>query len=430
MIVNLNAGNTQEKQSSIDNFYVGTNTNDIKVSTTYSITNGLSNISEIDGFSQLNTIFGWKPELTTPSQDALDTPVKLDPEVQKILGMKIDSVPCSKFTIACLNKWNYIQNGGENSSSTEASKEDESDFELESDFKLDLKKVSNDDITMFCLLLSQETRSKTIKGLKSFIEVAKKEAQSLMKQHLETQQKMAAENAKATKELARAKKRNIARAVLGAVFAVAMAVVAVVATVATAGAGAVLLGFAIAGAVCAVASAAVSVASAGLTIAALTTDDPQKAKALNEANKILGYVSIALSVATIICSLPSFTCSIVRAVMHLKHVVNAVQAATKTAAAVIGATQAGTTGGLLIAEGSSNKKLAKYQRDIKTMEIKMEELEEQKKFAKDFMDDVDQKANDLINILLRIFGEVGSELVRIFNNENAMADKININKQA
>lgn len=403
MPIDFNAGNTSEMQTSFGD-------NPIESGSPIKTTNPIQNNTGIQMMDPVGAMMNSnspieKPNLQAPeltATDLMEETITLSPEMRARLGINAESVPLADFMKTCLEKL----------AGAEASGKDLANLEL------NLDKMSGGDLELLCLLVCQKSKSQLVDILKNTLNAKTKERQALNDKYKDLQAKMADERIKAAEELKAAKARSIARAILGAVFAVVAAVVAVVATVATAGAAAPLVAFAIAGAVCACAGAALSVTSSGLTIAALTTESKEYAEKLNNANNIVGYIGLGVSLLGCVCSVGT---GIVHAV---KGITTALPKAVEAVSGVSQGIQGTVEGSFSIAEGVSMKRQAELEKEMANVKIAMAKNEQVVEFLTQFLKQLEDNIQTCFKNILECEQTAGSEINRMSDNLLSLADKV------
>ena len=400
---NTGTGNTQGLEASFGDDSVG---NAASTKATSQIVNGES-LKIVDGDNQQAEnlgIFHGKPSLVAPSlslADLAESMVPLSPEMQERLGIELGSVSLGELMKACLEKLANAQ---------------DSEKDL-ADLKFDLEKMGADEIELMCLLLCQASKADLIKTLKGILKTKIAQRQAVSKEYMVKQDQIAAEHAKVAEEVAKAKKAAILKAVLAGVFAVLGAAIAIAACVATCGAAAapIAIAFSVVAAELSVAAACGTIVSSGLTIAALTTEDKEKEKNLNYANKIVGYVVMALELAAVACSITSIAKAGPKLATQAVRVVDAVSG-------VASASESITEGSFAIAGAKRDEKIARYENDMENLKIEMERIDQDIKFLKQFIEALDTNIQALIKNVLECEQMAATELGRMLESALKLAD--------
>ena len=371
------------------------NTETVQETPPISLGNGIQEKSETGNVNETTkTTLEDKPPLPAPASDILDIfmePVPLTPEMQKVLGVDVDSMSSAELMLSCAEKLF----GKLNKSLDKIAGNDEKLTSVANE-------MTGDDIALLCLLLCQESKSVLVKTLKATLSSKTKQRAALNDECMKKQKEIAEKQAKQIKEAEKAKVRGIFKAILGVVGAIVGVVVSALAIAATGGIAGPALSFAIAGLVLSSVSAVCAATSAGLTIGAMYTENEDIKKKLNTANMVIGIVGALAGVAGSVCS--------GTALCKMQDAIEGVSKAIKLASDIASGVSSVGSGALDIADGAINIESAKVQRSIANLKIEMEKLDQNIETLSQMIDQVTEDLQQFIKNILECEQMVANEL--------------------
>lgn len=368
------------------------NTETVQETPPISLGNGIQEKSETGNVNDTTkTTLEDKPPLPAPASDILDIfmePVTLTPEMQKVLGVDVDSMSSAELMLSCAEKLF----GKLNKSLDKIAGNDDKLTSVANE-------MTGEDIALLCMWLCQESKSVLVKTLKATLSSKTKQRAALNDECMKKQKEIAEKQAKQIKEAEKAKVRGIFKAILGVVGAIVAVVVAAAVTIATGGIG-IAGGLAIAGLVLSIAGAACSITSAGLSIGSMYTENEEVKAKLAKANMAIGIAGAVFGIAASVCS----------GFANAQQTIAGVAQAVKTASDIASGVSSVGSGALDIADGAINIESAKVQRSIANLKIEMEKLDQNIETLSQMIDQVTEDLQQFIKNILECEQMVANEL--------------------
>ena len=381
------------------------NTETVQGTPPISLGEGVDQTSEVGTDMQVSIAQADKPPLPAPASDILDTlmeQVPLTPEMQKVLGVDVDSMSSAELMLSCAEKLF----GKLNKSLDKIAGNDEKLTSVANE-------MTGDDIALLCMLLCQQSKSVLVKTLQATLESQTKQRATLNDECMKKQKEIAEKQAKQIKEAEKAKVRNIFKAIFGVVGAIIAVVVSAAITFATAGAGGVAFGLAVAGLTLAIAGAVCSITSAGLSIGAMYTENEEVKAKLAKANMAIGIAGAVFGIASAVCS----------GFASAQQAIQGVAQAIKTASDIASGVSSVASGSLDIADGVINIQSAKVQRSIANLKIQMEKIDQNIETLSQMIDQVTEDLQQFIKNILECEQMVARELRAMMDALTQLATK-------
>ena len=290
---------------------------------------------------------------------------------------------------------------------------------------INMLKLSPEVLSLFCLLITQDSKSKLTDTIKQILSAKIKDRDAVSKKFLQETEKQVAEQIKSAKAQSRSKILGIFKAIGSAVAAIIGVAVTSTLTVLTAGGSTPLMiaacascGLAFAGAIC-------TCASSGFSIATAYTDSPKLKATLNKINMGLGIAGAVLGIAGAICSGGASIAKIFSSAPEIA--MNISKSIVRTIKTIGKITQAATTavqGGLQTTEGAFNINLAKISKRLAASKIELEQLDSEIAQLKSFIDMLSSTLQTFIQNMLECEEKAAAMLNEVFNTHLSFAANI------
>ncbi len=320
------------------------------------------------------------------------------------------------------NNFIKISKSNETNSTSETTKTPENTSEKKT---VDMLKMSSEVLSFFCLLITQDSKSKLIDTLKQTLNTKIKDREAVSNEFLKETEKQIAEQIKAAKAQSRSKILGIFKAIGSAIGAIVGVVVSAALTVFTAGGSTPLMVAACAGCGLAFAGAICTCVSSGLSIASVYTDDSELKAKLNKINMGFGIAGAVLGIAGALCSGGASIAKIFSSAPQIAaNISKSVVKAVKTIGTLTQAATTAVQGGLQITEGAFNVNLAKINERLAESKIQLEKLDSEIEKLSSFIDMLSSTLQTFIQNMLECEEKAAAMLNESSNTQLSLAANI------